>query len=94
MTARAPTTTSTRRKGVRGRNSDNTLILERLGWEPSDHARDGMEQTYAWIYDQMASGNRAEMAGRVSAPHESLRPCPGGGVAWLKTNTMEAGSCE
>ena len=28
-------------KGVRGRNSDNTMILERLGWEPSTTAGDG-----------------------------------------------------
>jgi GDP-D-mannose 3',5'-epimerase len=42
-------------KGVRGRNSDNTMILERLGWEPSTPLADGMEQTYRWIYDQMAS---------------------------------------
>jgi nucleoside-diphosphate-sugar epimerase len=41
-------------QGVRGRNSDNTLILERLGWEPSTTLREGMERTYRWIYDQMA----------------------------------------
>jgi nucleoside-diphosphate-sugar epimerase len=40
-------------KGVNGRNSDNTLINEYLGWEPSIRLRDGMERTYAWIYDQM-----------------------------------------
>jgi nucleoside-diphosphate-sugar epimerase len=40
-------------KGVRGRNSDNTMILERLGWEPSISLRPGLEQTYAWIYDQV-----------------------------------------
>ena len=54
-------------QGVRGRNSDNTLILDRLGWEPATTLREGMERTYAWIYDRMVSGNRAEMAGRVSA---------------------------
>jgi GDP-D-mannose 3', 5'-epimerase len=42
-------------QGVRGRNSDNTLILERLGWEPSISLRDGMERTYRWIYDQMSA---------------------------------------
>jgi len=42
-------------KGVRGRNSDNTMILERLGWEPSISLENGLEQTYAWIYDQMAA---------------------------------------
>ena len=44
-------------KGVRGRNSDNTLIKKMLGWEPSIPLRDGMEKTYAWINDQMKSGN-------------------------------------
>ena len=39
-------------KGVNGRNSDNTLIQKYLGWEPSIRLRDGMEKTYAWIYDQ------------------------------------------
>jgi GDP-D-mannose 3',5'-epimerase len=42
-------------KGVRGRNSDNTMILERLGWEPSTSLEAGMESTYRWIYDQMAA---------------------------------------
>ena len=41
-------------KGVRGRNSDNTLILDRLGWEPSTRLRDGLEKTYLWVYDQVA----------------------------------------
>jgi nucleoside-diphosphate-sugar epimerase len=39
-------------KGVNGRNSDNTKIREVLGWEPSIRLRDGMEKTYAWIYDE------------------------------------------
>jgi nucleoside-diphosphate-sugar epimerase len=40
-------------KGVRGRNSDNTLIQKLFGWEPSTRLYDGLEKTYAWIYDQM-----------------------------------------
>jgi nucleoside-diphosphate-sugar epimerase len=44
-------------KGVRGRSSDNTLIQEKLGWEPSVTLCAGMEQTYAWIYDQMKNGS-------------------------------------
>ncbi len=39
-------------KGVRGRNSDNTLIKTKLGWAPNIPLRVGMEQTYRWIYDQ------------------------------------------
>src|SRR3989440_2485374 len=42
-------------KGVNGRNSDNTLIQKVFGWEPNTKLRDGLEVTYRWIYDQMAS---------------------------------------
>lgn len=35
--------------GVRGRNSDNRLIAERLGWAPKQPLRAGLEQTYQWI---------------------------------------------
>jgi GDP-D-mannose 3',5'-epimerase len=40
-------------KGVRGRNSDNTLIKKELGWEPSIPLRTGMEKTYNWIYQEI-----------------------------------------
>jgi nucleoside-diphosphate-sugar epimerase len=40
-------------QGVRGRNSDNKLIFERLGWRPTDSLRAGMEQTYQWIASQV-----------------------------------------
>jgi nucleoside-diphosphate-sugar epimerase len=42
-------------KGVRGRNSDNTMILERLGWEPTISLRTGLEHTYRWVYDQVSA---------------------------------------
>jgi GDP-D-mannose 3',5'-epimerase len=42
-------------KGVNGRNSDNTLIKKLMNWEPDTKLRVGMEKTYRWIYDQMAS---------------------------------------
>ena len=42
--------------GVRGRNSDNNLIREKLGWSPSKSLRAGMEKTFAWINEQ----NKAE----------------------------------
>jgi GDP-D-mannose 3', 5'-epimerase len=45
-------------KGVRGRNSDNTLIKERLRWAPAISLEVGLEQTYRWIYDQIAGGVR------------------------------------
>jgi nucleoside-diphosphate-sugar epimerase len=40
-------------KGVRGRNSDNTLIKKYLDWEPSIPLKKGMEKTYLWIKEQM-----------------------------------------
>jgi len=43
-------------KGVNGRNSDNTMILEKLGWEPSVRLRDGLRRTFEWIEGEMASG--------------------------------------
>lgn len=39
--------------GVRGRNSDNELIREKLGWAPSLPLREGMEKTFAWISEQL-----------------------------------------
>jgi GDP-D-mannose 3',5'-epimerase len=42
-------------QGVRGRNSDNTLIRGQLGWEPSIPLREGLEHTYRWIHDQLAT---------------------------------------
>ncbi|MEL0274672.1 MAG: hypothetical protein VW943_01955, partial [Flavobacteriaceae bacterium] len=39
--------------GVRGRNSDNTLIKEKLDWEPAEPLRDGMAKTYQWINQQV-----------------------------------------
>ena len=42
-------------KGVNGRNSDNTLILEKLNWEPSIRLREGLEKTYRWIESEMHS---------------------------------------
>ena len=40
-------------QGVRGRNSDNTQIVETYGWAPSTPLVDGMAKTYAWVYDEV-----------------------------------------
>jgi GDP-D-mannose 3',5'-epimerase len=48
-------------QGVRGRNSDNTLLAEVLGWGPSMLLADGIEPTYSWIHDQLVN---AEMPTR------------------------------
>ena len=50
-------------QGVRGRNSDNRLIREKLGWEPEQPLRDGISQTYAWVAEQIQ--RRDNMKGRA-----------------------------
>jgi nucleoside-diphosphate-sugar epimerase len=41
-------------EGVRGRNSDNSLIEEKLNWKPSQPLREGMEKAYKWVSSQVA----------------------------------------
>ena len=41
--------------GVRGRNSDNRLIQEKLAWRPSRPLKDGIQKTYQWVRAQVAS---------------------------------------
>src|SRR5579883_3244430 len=52
--------------GVRGRNSDNALIREKLGWAPSQSLLSGIETTYGWVASQVArhagSNSRARAA--------------------------------
>lgn len=48
--------------GVRGRNSDNRLIHERLGWKPSQPLKKGLEITYRWIEQQVQSSKQAQLA--------------------------------
>lgn len=45
-------------QGVRGRNSDNRRIKEKLGWAPSYPLKKGLEKTYAWIKAQVESVDR------------------------------------
>jgi GDP-D-mannose 3', 5'-epimerase len=47
-------------KGVRGRNSENTLIRKYLGWEPSIPLREGMKKTYDWISEQLAGEHKTK----------------------------------
>jgi len=47
--------------GVRGRNSNNVLIKEKLGWAPTQPLKSGLAKTYPWIANQVkrrAGGNR------------------------------------
>jgi len=48
-------------KGVRGRNSDNTMIEAELGWQPSTKLQDGLAATYAWIYDELSNGRNQSL---------------------------------
>ncbi len=45
-------------QGVRGRNSDNTLIRQVLGWEPKTPLREGLVPTYRWIEEQLRRQGR------------------------------------
>ncbi|MFC1900284.1 NAD-dependent epimerase/dehydratase family protein [Chloroflexota bacterium] len=45
--------------GVRGRNSDNNLIGEKLGWKPSALLAEGLKKTYGWIEKMVAENKKA-----------------------------------
>lgn len=53
-------------KGVNGRNSDNTLIQNLLGWEPNTPLRAGLEETYRWIYDQYSQKHQSRTVSAFS----------------------------
>ncbi|MEX0310743.1 MAG: NAD-dependent epimerase/dehydratase family protein, partial [Tateyamaria sp.] len=48
--------------GVRGRNSDNRLIQQKLGWQPTRPLRDGLRDTYAWIDAQVQKAKQGQAA--------------------------------
>jgi GDP-D-mannose 3', 5'-epimerase len=56
-------------KGVRGRNSENTLIRKYLGWEPSISLKTGLTETYKWIKEEMIHDK--EIAGKKGNEHRS-----------------------
>ena len=47
----------TKPQGVRGRNSDNTLLAELLGWEPVVSLSDGLDITYRWIEGELGASH-------------------------------------
>lgn len=65
-------------EGVRGRNSDNELILSKLGWEPTIKLRDGLRLTYDWIKKQLAavrtpSSNCSRLTNFFKFPHNVIK---------------------
>jgi nucleoside-diphosphate-sugar epimerase len=44
-------------KGVRGRSSNNDLIKKTIGWDSTVTLKEGLKETYNWIYTQMTSGS-------------------------------------
>ena len=51
--------------GVRGRNSDNRLIEQKLGWKPTSTLREGLEKTYPWIEEQVVKAKNEKAATRI-----------------------------
>ncbi len=49
-------------QGVRGRNSDNTRLLQTLHWEPRISLEEGLEITYQWIEQELKKANRIPLA--------------------------------
>ena len=58
--------------GVRGRNSDNQLIGELLGWRPSEPLEDGLRKTYPWILEQVQARDAAEVIADDDETQRSL----------------------
>lgn len=58
--------------GVRGRNSDNKLIREQLGWEPTSKLEDGLRITYAWIKSQINVKSRPNSQPIVTCPSKTV----------------------
>jgi len=63
--------------GVRGRNSDNRLIEERLGWRPLRSLREGIAKTYPWIAEQAHGGRADSDSNFPSSPGELRLPLAG-----------------
>jgi nucleoside-diphosphate-sugar epimerase len=64
----------TKPRGVEGRNSDNARILEELGWEPNIPLREGLEKTYAWIYEQVSRQHERRPVEVQSSTYFNERP--------------------
>lgn len=54
-------------QGVRGRNSDNTMIYEKLNWQPRVSLEQGMKRTYDWIEQQVRTSHPSSPVVRLAA---------------------------
>lgn len=63
----------TKPQGVRGRNSDNTLLRDVLSWEPEISLGDGMQITYDWIWGELAKQGRANPPNPMAATNRESR---------------------
>lgn len=57
----------TKPQGVRGRNSDNTLLRQVLGWEPAVSLEEGLSKTYSWIAGELQNKNLEPVAAGYKA---------------------------
>jgi GDP-D-mannose 3', 5'-epimerase len=69
-----------RPQGVRGRNSDNTLLRSLLNWEPPTKLRDGLPLTYEWIWEQLALKGQARPPKPPTRISEGVVVHSGGGA--------------
>jgi GDP-D-mannose 3', 5'-epimerase len=70
---------TSRPQGVRGRNSDNTLLHSVLGWEPTTRLREGLIPLYRWIWTRLAASGRA----KPPAPDGSMTRMTGSAVGGI-----------
>ena len=59
-------------EGVRGRNSENTLIKEVLGWAPGITLKDGLGRTYKWIKEQCELVRNSKDGQKVDLQHSTI----------------------
>ena len=59
-------------QGVRGRNSDNSLLREILGWEPKVTLAEGIECTYPWIWSELSRQDRAKQPTPKQVVHHPM----------------------
>lgn len=59
-------------EGVRGRNSENTLIKQVLGWSPQITLADGLNRTYKWIKEQVKIVKNSKDGNKIDLQHSTI----------------------